>query len=823
MSAKLLKILGIIFFIIISIIGVTLVWVYTQKDEIFKKVKETVDKNINGELKIRDFQFKPFSGGYGLNFTLFDVELTDTLYRFHNTPVLMAERMHMGIDLSTIYKGEIKIKNIDIENGGVRVFVQKDGYSNLSIIKKHPKKSNNKGLENLNSWVHKLGDLSFKSFEMTFYDSTTTKQYGAILVDARNNMIENDTAIEANLKGRVYFRGLVFKPEKGGFLVNQETLLNLHFSYNESHRRLTILPSTLETVKKDIIDINGGFFLRDSIKHFQLAFNSKGIEVDNALPLLQKTLSQKIDSLGIKTVVEVDVHIKGKLQPGEKPKSVVVFKTSPFTYKLPMGSLNKVQIAANYTNQADTNKLPGPKNASLTSTQTRGMFESLPFQLKFVINDLTNPHALLDGHIIADSIKLDGVLDPGTYRFKKGSAAIDFHFDGNIKNFYNAKTDVLNGVLYGKVSLKNLAVDYIPRGVHLSNINGVFVFNHRAVVFPTFSFSDGVNKLFIKGRVIDLIPFLLGSSKPLRALVDINVPTMKLNWLETMLSPKTPDRKHHKKGKKSMRLTEVMDDVIDNMAIEATLRSNHLIYHSFNGTGVRGDFVISNNAMILKNFSMNAFGKGHFEVSGSLDNSGKGALPFVSLKGKIIDADIHTVFSSFSNFGQKTLTHENIRGILNSSFNFESRLTNDAKLVPSSMRGDLKIDFRNGYILNFEPFLKIKKLAFKNRSFEKVELAPIVNDLVLKGQEIEIKPMEIESNVVTLYVDGVYSFGQKTDINIQIPLSNLKKRDENYVLDIDNEKRKKGSNVYLRAVDEGGKVNMKLAFKRKEKDQKKGK
>jgi hypothetical protein len=75
--------------------------------------------------------------------------------------------------------------------------------------------------------------------------------------------------------------------------------------------------------------------------------------------------------------------------------------------------------------------------------------------------------------------------------------------------------------------------------------------------------------------------------------------------------------------------------------------------------------------------------------------------------------------------------------------------------------------------------------------------------------------MEIESNVLTLYIDGIYSFAKKTDINIQIPLSNLKKRDSTYVLDPNNEEKKDGSKIYLRAIDENGEVNIKLAFRKK--------
>jgi len=91
----------------------------------------------------------------------------------------------------------------------------------------------------------------------------------------------------------------------------------------------------------------------------------------------------------------------------------------------------------------------------------------------------------------------------------------------------------------------------------------------------------------------------------------------------------------------------------------------------------------------------------------------------------------------------------------------------------------------------------------------------------LNGQEIEIKQMEIESNVMTLFVEGIYSFGNKTDLSIAIPLSNLNRRDSTYQLNPNDPKKKKGSRIYLRAVDEKGQVNIKLAFRKKKPKDKK--
>lgn len=427
--------------------------------------------------------------------------------------------------------------------------------------------------------------------------------------------------------------------------------------------------------------------------------------------------------------------------------------------------------------------------------------------------------AIFDGTIQADSTNLNSLFDPARYRFKNGKAKIDFHFNGSLKAFYNPKSDQFNGKLWGKASLQNISMDYLPRQVHLKKIAGEFVFNEKALVIPKLSLSDGQNMLFINGKVVDLIPYLFGSPKPLRAAVNVNIPSWKLNWLETLLAPRA---QVVNKRKKKLKLSDLLDNAIDNIEITAKLNSNQLKYKNFQATKVKGEFTVKDNSMRIEYFLMNAFKGGQLRISGEMNNSGANQLPHVVVKGKITNADVQTVFYSFENFGQKTITDQNLKGKLNTDFSFETRLNNNVRIVPSSMKGLLNINLTDGYINNFEPFLKMKRLVFKRRNFESVQFAPIKNTFKLSGEEIEIAPMEIESNVITLFIDGIYSFGKKTDINIQIPLSNLKRRDSTYVLDPNNPEKREGSKIFLRAIDENGEVNIKLAF-RKKKDKNKEK
>jgi hypothetical protein len=58
--------------------------------------------------------------------------------------------------------------------------------------------------------------------------------------------------------------------------------------------------------------------------------------------------------------------------------------------------------------------------------------------------------------------------------------------------------------------------------------------------------------------------------------------------------------------------------------------------------------------------------------------------------------------------------------------------------------------------------------------------------------------MEIQSNVLSMFVEGIYSMKGTTDMSIQVPLSNLKKRKADYKPENVGTDKKGGSSIYIR-------------------------
>ena len=81
-----------------------------------------------------------------------------------------------------------------------------------------------------------------------------------------------------------------------------------------------------------------------------------------------------------------------------------------------------------------------------------------------------------------------------------------------------------------------------------------------------------------------------------------------------------------------------------------------------------------------------------------------------------------------------------------------------------------------------------------------IAFAELKDTITIKDEKITVNRMEIQSNVLSMFVDGLYDLnGNGTDMSIQIPLSNLKKRNATYTPTNKGNRKDGGASVFIRA------------------------
>lgn len=799
-SIKLLAATGLVGILILTGLMVAS-WVDTYRGLLLTEVKQIIESNLNATIQIENVRFTPFRKGLGVTFSFYNVSIHDSLISEHRTPILRARVVRATLNADSLLYRKFRLSSLHIEEGAFTLFVRHDGYTNASIFERSAS-----GWDSASTIHQKKSNLvvTLEDCPILYVDSLKGKSFRASLQQVEGKFQNALQAQRLSLEGAVHYDSLTFNSSKGSFLRNQLTHTRLSVDYFPAQKTWRINPSIIRVADSRVGDIllEGRVDQQTVPGRVTINLQVPKAGLRTALRLLPQPIEQAIVRRKILPDVSAKVRIRGTTHQSI-PLVDIQFQTDTFQYPLPYGQLRSVKAKGTFTNHFDPQKAPGDQNSLLNLNHITGYFETIPLRGRLRVADLKKPMAVMDFSLNATPATVNALLDTTRYKVREGTARLDFYYEGDVVRFYDRRTDQLTGRLKGKILLRNVALNYVPNYIAVNQLNGDITFDESQALLPRLTMYDGLNQLHISGKVDRLPALLFGSPHPAQANVHVKIPEWKLRWPDRLV--KKP-RKYPARST-TLKISKLIDKAIDNLHITASLESDHMRYRQLEARQVRGIVEMKNYLVALRNLSMNTCG-GRVQFSGGLQTFPDDRLPVFFADGELKRTNVESVFYSLGNFGQQTLTHHNMKGYLTADFHFESRIKPDASLLKPSMKGYVNVSLDKGRIVNFKPMLDIKKLIFKNRALENVQFSPLRSRFMLRGEEIEVDRMKIDSNVLYFFLDGTYSFGKKTDLSIQIPISNLKRKDPNKLKSIREVEDIKGDVIFLRAIDEGGDVRI---------------
>ena len=276
---------------------------------------------------------------------------------------------------------------------------------------------------------------------------------------------------------------------------------------------------------------------------------------------------------------------------------------------------------------------------------------------------------------------------------------------------------------------------------------------------------------------------------------DIYSPSLNLNSFTYLLkSGKKVTGNSSKKGALKNMASQI-DRILEEGRLQIQLKADKLAYRKFEASNVLANISLVNDSYVINSVSMNHAG-GRMNLAGSLVPHQHSNLAKINMT--MANVDVSRVFRAFENFGQDGITDKSLEGQLSAKIDASLSLDESGKVSPASLVSTVDFSLKNGALNNYEPVKKLQKVIFKNRDFDNIRFAELKDRLDINNQEIKINRMEIQSSVLSMFVEGVYSQKGNTDLSIQVPLNNLKKRDSTYNPENIGIDKKGGKSVFIR-------------------------
>ncbi|MEJ7683879.1 MAG: AsmA-like C-terminal region-containing protein [Segetibacter sp.] len=491
-----------------------------------------------------------------------------------------------------------------------------------------------------------------------------------------------------------------------------------------------------------------------------------------------------------KPVDEVSAEISGPLNGGNQLVNAT-WKCKENNVQSPFANFSNCSFNGAYTNEMIAGLPRKDPNSRIQLHNFTGTWQNLIIKSQNIyIDNLEVPIVKADIKTDFDLTQLNTLLGSSTLDLHQGKGQLDISYSGPLQE--NTKTNTL---LNGKFTFSDGILMYHPRNIEVKNLNGNIAFKNSDVFVNDFRGNVQGNKIIMNGSGKNLLSLM--RTNPGKMFLDWNVysPSLNLGSFTSLLKKRGTIA-----GKKNLKskIGRNLDEIINQANFHFDLKTDELKFKRFTGTNVKASLSLVNENWLLNNVSLNHSG-GSMVISGSL-NEKNSKYYETNIKVNMQNVDVNKVFYAFNNFGQDGITSENLRGKLTSSVDVKMDIDRDLADKPINMEGFVDFSLKKGALLHYKPISEIGNLAFTKRNFDEIYFAELKDRFDIKDREIIINRMEIESTVLTLFIEGVYSLRGKTDISIQVPLKNIKKRDEDLTLENKGTNAKGGASIYVRGL-----------------------
>ncbi len=786
---KFLKILlwilgGVVAFIVLAL-TILQVYVNTNKASFVKLVNDKLNNAVAGTVSIKDVDINVWRHFPNVDIRLQQVSLKDSLY---NKPLLQVQSISTRLNALKLISSQVDIHNLYLENGIIHLFKDKNGYSNNYLFKENKEKK---------PGAHPaiIDEIELKNVGFVTEDAVKNKWYGTQVRYLNATLEYEDSITTISMKENMLVKGLGFNLQKGYFLKDKTIAGDWKLTFNNESKELAF-PETPVKIGTANFLLTGNFYLADTLNaHFKVIAKADAVSYKEAASLVSANIQKKVNLVELTKPLNLTATIEGPMAFRTIPIVNVQWVVKHNQLVTPVVTLDDCNFTGSFTNERNKAYPRTDDNSEVMLAKLSANWGgiSLLANTNTIVTNLVHPILQFDFTSATTLAALDEKLGLATLHFIKGGALLNLQYNGPL-----GASPAMMQYLSGNLVIKDAEVNYAPRNLTFGNCNGEIIFSQSALLVRSLQCDLNTNhfKVEVAGQNLNV---LAAASIPGQATVLCTVftPDIDLADFKSLFAARRTPTVRKKASGGMARPAVQLDDALENGTLNMNLKANAVHMNRFTARNVQANIAFKNNDMEVEKVSLQ-HADGRLTMNARIhqvnDNYHE-----ASTNVNLENINVQKLFYAFNNFGMTGLTSDNLRGTLNTTAHVKLGIDGKGNIMQKSMVGNLQFSLKKGALKNMESLKNIQKVAFKDRDFSNVEFAELKDSLELRKDEIFIHRMEIESSALTLFVEGIYSFATNTDISIQVPLSNLQKRDDDYVVENKGAKRKAGASVYLRA------------------------
>ncbi len=757
----------------------------THKASLLNYVTTNVARDIGGKITVTDVYFNVFKSFPSVSITLNDLQISDSLPNKHK-PLLIAHTVLVRFNIASLLVGKIVPNKISISNASINIFTDSLGFTNSYLLqrKKTDASINKKPVSEL------IKKIQFDSTLVVISDAIKNKRYSFNINRVNASIAKQDSLEIVHINSSILIHRISFNTAIGSYASNQLFESTFDVVVNQQQPSFSFKNMTIQLSKQPFI--LSGQFLFTKEPTFNLQIQSKQIGYNFARSLVTPTIAKALLIASVEKPIDIDASIGGLLNSGDP---LVNIKWVVKNNVLHNGFIDftNCSFGGYYTNEVVANLPKKDPNSKIVATNFIGTWQGFVFTAPQIdINNLAEPNLICNLTSIADVTTFNNLLETNAIVAQSGKASLYLNYNGPLVN-----NNSINTSINGKISLRNAALLYTPKNVLLNNCSGDILFTENDFAVKNLNCNVEGNHIVMEGKATNILRLVNSATDKLNLEWTIRTASLNLQPLKRLFTSNASAKTLQIKKVSSLKAAQ-LNNVLTNSNITLQFQADKFLYQKFQASNVKATVRLLENKWIFNNTGLQHAG-GNMSVNGTLTTLSSNNIK-ASVELTMQNMDVKTVMNSFNNFGLKGINANNLSGKFYTNVVANAMLNNELQPFSKTIEATVFFSIKNGSLINYEPFKAIQKFAFKNRDFNNLAFAELKDTVLIKKEMITIKPMEIASSALRMYVEGFYDINDtKTDLSFQIPLSNLRKIDTNYIPTNKGTNRNGGASIFIRA------------------------
>lgn len=698
---------------------------YYRQDDIKALAVDSINQNLKApisvgaiELSLAKFPqaaiklknvFSP--GAQGFKDTLFSVE-----------------SLYLQFDLWQILSSSINIENISLENG--RLALEKYGAKqNWDIFSSSDSNSASK---------LSLEGIFLKNIAFNYRDRYEDIDLRADINSAFFKGALGDRQLNLNGKIDAFLNHIQYQKE---IYISKPTSFSSAWTYQDFGEKQELKLHDLQLAN----DLHFNLAINMESEGFVLSAQADALEL---LPLLKLYQEQGFKIPGdFLAAGALNLNYQFEYFNNEPFRQSITFSGEDLSYRQGPNIFENLVLKGSYRSEGDTDVLElrelkkGDESIILTGS----------------IKNLVHPEIYLYVKADLSAEEWLKLLPLDSLDISSGSAALDLQIKGKFHQWRKwSKSELQASKIEGFIQLTDMSISSKILVQDIEDLSGKLSAQGNEIRIENLGFKTGESDILLNGNITNLWSYLLIDDAILGLNAELQSDQIALEDF--------------------VRQTEEPSTNTSNIEFARRLQADFSLnlkafsYQNFSAKMLKGRLIVSENLIKGEGISLLA-DEGSYEGAFSLDLSDRVKYQ-LDAQLQTADLQIESIFKSFENFGQETITAEELSGRLTSVSSFSAQLSPTLSLDVNSLKLSSSMSIDQGRLKDYEPMLALSRFADVDE-LKDVRFNKLTNTISIDQGLISIPEMTISSNVLNMELSGSHSFENEIDYLIRLRLSDV--------------------------------------------------